>query len=88
MDVATDQLDRLIERRASREPDPDEREESYMASVRLYNERLQSEHLHERLLFHRRMLQAHSETFKRLIAQHRVAAERCEAMLGIGDGRG
>lgn len=37
MDVATDQLDRLIERRSTSDPDPDEREESYMQSVRAYH---------------------------------------------------
>ena len=69
MDVATDQLDRLIERRATSDPDPDEREESYMESVRRYHARQQREHLEERRLFHRRMLKAPADTFTRLITQ-------------------
>ena len=83
MDVATDQLDKLIERRSTSDPDPDEREESYMESVRAYHARQQREHLEEQRLFHRRMLKAHAANFTRLIAQHRVAAERCEELLGI-----
>ena len=83
MDVATEQLDRLIERRATSDPDPDEREESYMESVRRFHARQQREHLEEQRLFHRRMLKAHAANFTRLIAQHRAAAERCEELLGI-----
>ena len=83
MDVATDQLDRLIERRDPSDPDPDETEASYMESVRRYYAKQQREHLEERRLFHRRMLAAHADNFTRLIAQHRAAAERCEELLGM-----
>ena len=83
MDVATDQLDKLIERRSTSDPDPDEREESYMESVRAYHARQHREHLEEQRLFHRRMLKAHATNFTRLITQHRAAAERCEELLGI-----
>lgn len=37
MDVATEQLDRLIERRAGKEPDPDELEPSYAESVQRFH---------------------------------------------------
>jgi hypothetical protein len=37
------ELDRLIEKRSRREPDPDEREELWKESVRLYNARRQEE---------------------------------------------
>jgi hypothetical protein len=46
MDASVDvELDRLISRRASqdRRPDPDEREELWKASVRLYNARKREE---------------------------------------------
>lgn len=82
MDVATE-LDRLIEKRAPKEPDRDEREEGWKASVRVYHAHQRLEHLEEMLLFHRRMLKAHTNNFRRLIAKHRAAAERCEELLGI-----
>jgi hypothetical protein len=82
MDLATD-LDRLIERRSTSDPDPDEREESYMQSVRRYREKERRAHLEEQRLFHRRMLKAHAETFARLLAQHRAAALKCEELLGM-----
>ena len=81
MDVA--ELEKFIERRADKTPDPDTREESYMQSVKAYHARQQREHLEEQRLFHRRMLKAHAANFTRLITQHRAAAERCEELLGI-----
>jgi hypothetical protein len=39
MDLATEQLHRLIERRAGKEPDPDELEPSYAESVRRFHGR-------------------------------------------------
>lgn len=35
--ISEKELDVLIERRSRKEPDPDEREETYMESVRRYN---------------------------------------------------
>jgi hypothetical protein len=43
MDLATEQLHRLIERRAGKEPDPDELEPSYAESVRRYHARLRDQ---------------------------------------------
>ncbi len=83
MDVATDQLDHLIERRASSDTDPDEREESYMESVRAYHARQQCEHLEEQRLFHRRQLANHRATFREIIRRHKVGLAECERALGI-----
>ena len=88
MDVATEQLDRLIERRATSDPDPDEREESYMESVRRYREKERREHLWQRLRFHERQIQNHTATFMEILDRHKAGRERCEEMLGIGEGRG
>ena len=57
---AVSDLDRLIERRASSDPDPDEREESYMQSVRRYNARRRDERLWEKLQYHEAMIEAHA----------------------------
>ena len=89
LDVAAErELDRLIERRATSDPDPDEREESYMESVRRYHARQRDERLWERLRFHERMLEAHTRTFQEILDKHRVGRARCEEMLGIGESRG
>lgn len=47
MDVATEQLDRLIETRSTKEPDPDELEPSYMESVRRWNARRRNQNRRE-----------------------------------------
>jgi hypothetical protein len=88
MDLATDQLDRLIERRSSSNPDPDELEPSYMESVRRYREKERREHLWQRLRFHERMLANHSRTFQEILDRHQAGRERCEALLGIGGEHG
>ncbi len=79
------ELDAFIERRAKSNPDPDEREESYMESVRRYNARQHQAELWERLRFHRRQLESHRLTFKELIRRHKVGLAECEAALGITD---
>jgi hypothetical protein len=66
LDVATD-LDRLIERRAPREPDPDEREESYVESVRRFNAKLR-----------RRNRAEWFSHFCRMAASHRKLSEDYE----------
>lgn len=82
MDAATD-IYRLIERRSSRDPDPDELEPSYMESVRRYREKERREHLWQRLRFHERQIANHTATFMELLELHKAGRERCEAMLGI-----
>ena len=88
MDLATDQLDRLIERRAPKEPDLDELEPSYMESVRRFNARRRHEALWDRLRYHEAMLQSHTRTFQEILDKHRAGRERCEDLLGIGNSRG
>lgn len=88
MGVAERELDRMIERRASREPGPDEREESYMESVRRYHSRSRDERLWERLRYHEAMLEAHTRTFKEILKRHKAGVSRCAEMLGIGESRG
>jgi hypothetical protein len=85
LDLATDQLDKLIQRRATSDPDPDEREESYMASVRVYREKERREHLWQRLRFHELQIQNHTATFMEILERHKAGRERCEEMLGITD---
>jgi hypothetical protein len=79
---ATD-LDRLIERRSSSNPDPDTLEPSYAESVRRFNARQRDEHLWQRLLFHQAMLRSHRENFRQIIRRHKAGVSRCEEMLGI-----
>ncbi len=83
LDVATDQLDRLIERRSTSDPDPDEREESYAQSVRRHREKERRELLWQRLRFHERQIASHTATFMEILERHKAGRERCEAMLGI-----
>lgn len=85
---ATTDLDRLIERRAPREPDVDEREPSYLESVRRFNARRRNEDLWERLKYHEAMLEAHTRTFTRILDEHRAGVSSCEAKLEIGEDRG
>jgi hypothetical protein len=42
-EIVEAELDRLIERRSAKEPDPDEREELWQQSVRAYNARRRDE---------------------------------------------
>ncbi len=86
-EVATDQLDRLIERRASKEPDPDDasREPSYAASVAAYHARRHQAELWERLRFHERQLEAHRVNFREIVRRHKAALAECETQLGIGE---
>lgn len=88
MDVATDQLDALIERRAKSNPDPDELEPSYAESVRRYREKERQDHLWQRLRFHERQIQNHTATFMKILERHKAGRARCEALLGIGESRG
>jgi len=42
-EIVEAELDRLIERRSAKEPDPDEREELWQQSVRAHSRRIQEE---------------------------------------------
>jgi hypothetical protein len=76
---ATDQLDRLIERRSDAAPDPDEREESYMESVRRFHARRQDQYRWEWVRYFDRMARNHA----RLAEEH---AARAEALMEPGRG--
>lgn len=82
MEALTD-LDRLIERRASSDPDPDTMEASYMESVRRFHARRRNEDLWDRLRYHEAMLAAHTRAFHEILGRHQAGRERCEEMLGI-----
>jgi hypothetical protein len=88
LDVATDQLDKLIERRSDAAPDPDELEPSYAESVRRYHARRRNEDLWQRLRFHERMLANHTAAFQAILDRHRAGVLRCEAMLEIQSSNG
>ncbi len=88
MEIATDQLDKLIERRSSSNLDPDELEPSYAESVRRFHARHRNEDLWDRLRYHEAMLEAHTRTFKEILERHKAGVSRCAEMLGIGESRG
>lgn len=77
------ELNRLIERRADKTPDPDEREEFYMESVRRFHDRQRREHLWDRLRFHERQIASHTATFMEILERHKAGRLRCEELLGI-----
>ncbi len=79
MDVATDQLDKLIERRSSSNLDPDELEPSYAESVRRFHARRQESHRWEWVRYFDRMARNHA----RLAEEH---AARAEALMEPGRG--
>lgn len=68
---ADTQLEKLIERRAPREPDPDELEPSYRDSVRRHNERIRRENAAAWRGHHEHMAVTHA----RLSAEHAAKAE-------------
>ncbi len=76
------ELTAFIERRASKEPDPDTSQASYMESVRRYHDRERQAHLWQRLRFHERMLRSHRESFREIVRRHKAGLAECEAALG------
>ena len=81
------ELDRLITRRASqdRRPDPDEREESWKASVRAHNARIRAENRAVWCEYHRAQAEALRRALEALIARHEEAAERLNIHAPKGD---
>jgi hypothetical protein len=73
MDVATD-IDRMIERRAPREPDLDEREPSYLESVKVYNAAREAERRAAWSDYHRVHAERLRRTSTELIAFHEARA--------------
>lgn len=81
MDIARSEaveaeLNRLIERRSSREPDPDEQEEIWKASVRRYNARRREEMRAAWCEHHQGQAARLRTTLEALIANHEEQAER------------
>ena len=84
MDVARSEaveaeLSRLIEKRSSREMDPDEREELWKESVRRYNVRRREEMRAAWHEYHQGQAERHRAVLESLIARHEGEAARLEA---------
>jgi hypothetical protein len=69
-DRAEKELARMIERRASKEPDPDEQEELWRKSVRAYNARRLEENRLAWCEYHRGQAERHRAVLESLIASH------------------
>ena len=72
------ELSRLIERRSSRETDPDERDELWKASVAAYNARRREENRLAWCEYHRGQAERHEAILGALIADHQAQAEKYE----------
>jgi hypothetical protein len=82
-EIVEAELGRLIEKRSTREPDPDEREELWKASVRRYNARRREEMRAAWASYHEGQAERHRRTLEDLIAHHeQQAAKLCEL---VGD---
>jgi hypothetical protein len=77
-DTVDAELDRLISKRASqdRQPDPDEQEELWKASVRRYNARLQEENRQAWCEHHQGQAARLRTVLEALIATHEEQAEK------------
>jgi hypothetical protein len=75
-DVVEAELNRLIEKRFTREPDPDEQEEIWKARVRAYTARRRGELRAAWTAFHEGQAERHRRTLEELIARHEEQAER------------
>jgi hypothetical protein len=77
MDVADRELERMVERRSRKDPEADEREELWKASVRRYNAR-RSEEMRAAWCceYHRGQAVRHRGVLEALIASHEEQAER------------
>jgi hypothetical protein len=73
------ELDTLIERRSSKEPDPDERGELWKESVRAYTARRQEEMRAAWTSYHEGQAERHRRTLEDLVAHHeKQAAKLCK----------
>jgi hypothetical protein len=75
-EIVEAELDRLIERRSVKEPDPDEREELWKESVRAYMARRSEEMRAAWREYHQGQAARHRGVLEALIARHEAAAER------------
>ncbi len=90
MDVAraSDQIDALIERRATQRDKANAVENLWAMSEKRHRARLREERLRERLAYHQAMLRAHSENFEELMKRHRVGLRLCAEALGVSADEG
>jgi len=72
------EIARLVEKRSSRETDPDERDEVWKASVAVYNARRREDNRLAWCEYHRGQAERHRTTLERLIADHEAQAEKYE----------
>jgi hypothetical protein len=75
-EAAAAELVRMIERRASREPDRDEREELWKESVRRYNAKRRKELDLQRYEYHRGQAARLRAALGSLIREHEQSAEK------------
>jgi hypothetical protein len=75
-DRAEKELARMIERTASKEPDPEEREELWRESVRAYNTRRSEENRLAWCEYHQGQATRHRAVLESLIASHEEQAVR------------
>lgn len=76
VDAVDQEITRLIEKRSSREVDPDEREETWKASVRAYNVSRREEMREAWTAFHEQQAERHRRTLQELISYHETRAQR------------
>ena len=77
-DTVEVELDRLMQKRSSRETGPDERDELWKASVAAYNARRREENRLAWCEYHRDQAERHRTILERLIADHETQAEKYE----------
>lgn len=88
-EVVEKELDALITRRALKTTSEQQRiEDGWAESTCKHNAQLRTEHLWERLNYHRAMLEAHSRNFEVLLKRHKVGLRLCEEALGITGEKG
>ncbi len=85
MDVvrASDQIDALIERRATQRDKANAEADLWAVSERRHRARLREAALRQRLAYHEEQLVRHTRTFEELLRRHRVGVRLVEEALGI-----
>jgi hypothetical protein len=74
-DTVEVELNRFMQKRSSRETDPDERDELWKASVAAYNARKREENRVAWCEYHRGQARRHRVILEGLIAEHEARAE-------------
>jgi hypothetical protein len=79
------ELNRLIEKRSSREPNPDEREALWQKSVRAYNEKRRQMARLEGHAFHCGQAERHRATLQALVDHHEEQAAKLMSVRPEGE---